>query len=181
MTTNHPEKLDPALIRPGRIDLTLKLDYIRASAAIALLEHYFAPTLNMEEEERIHEPLSQLINKSNINNNSNCKNNKNNNINNTGSAVTVPPSGVNVNLGVVDNNKNNNNKEEGRVGEGGGGGKALSRSQRLRIEDMFNRAEVQRTPAYMEQTCARFDDVESMLDSLEAEVRLCAAHPPHSF
>ncbi|RKP28195.1 P-loop containing nucleoside triphosphate hydrolase protein, partial [Syncephalis pseudoplumigaleata] len=27
MTSNHPEKLDPALIRAGRIDLSLQLDY----------------------------------------------------------------------------------------------------------------------------------------------------------
>lgn len=27
MTSNHPEKLDPALIRPGRIDINLKVDY----------------------------------------------------------------------------------------------------------------------------------------------------------
>ena len=27
MTSNHPEKLDPALIRPGRIDLIVKFDY----------------------------------------------------------------------------------------------------------------------------------------------------------
>lgn len=26
-TTNHPEQIDPALIRPGRIDLALKIDY----------------------------------------------------------------------------------------------------------------------------------------------------------
>ena len=28
ITTNHPEHLDPALVRPGRIDLHLKLDYV---------------------------------------------------------------------------------------------------------------------------------------------------------
>ncbi|KAL0243376.1 hypothetical protein GEMRC1_005937 [Eukaryota sp. GEM-RC1] len=27
MTTNHPEKIDPALRRPGRIDIDLKMDY----------------------------------------------------------------------------------------------------------------------------------------------------------
>jgi chaperone BCS1 len=27
MTTNHPENLDPALVRPGRVDLQVKLDY----------------------------------------------------------------------------------------------------------------------------------------------------------
>jgi chaperone BCS1 len=28
MTTNHPEKLDPALMRPGRVDISLELSYI---------------------------------------------------------------------------------------------------------------------------------------------------------
>ena len=28
MTSNHPEKLDPALIRPGRIDKTFHLTYM---------------------------------------------------------------------------------------------------------------------------------------------------------
>ena len=27
MTTNHREKLDPALLRPGRVDMTVRLDY----------------------------------------------------------------------------------------------------------------------------------------------------------
>lgn len=29
MTTNHKEELDPALIRPGRIDKDLLLDYMK--------------------------------------------------------------------------------------------------------------------------------------------------------
>mmetsp|Transcript_11820 Transcript_11820/g.21624 ORF Transcript_11820/g.21624 Transcript_11820/m.21624 type:complete len:577 (-) Transcript_11820:267-1997(-) len=41
MTTNHPEKLDPALIRPGRIDKVLKLDYVKADSAVSLVKHYF--------------------------------------------------------------------------------------------------------------------------------------------
>ncbi|KAL4960912.1 BCS1 and AAA domain-containing protein [Aspergillus stella-maris] len=31
MTTNHPEKLDPALVRPGRIDMTIAFGYSTAS------------------------------------------------------------------------------------------------------------------------------------------------------
>jgi len=27
MTTNHPEKLDPALLRPGRADVKVELNY----------------------------------------------------------------------------------------------------------------------------------------------------------
>ena len=33
MTSNHPEKLDPALIRPGRVNLKLYLGYIELPEA----------------------------------------------------------------------------------------------------------------------------------------------------
>ena len=41
MTTNHPEKLDPALVRPGRINLKLHLGYIDSEAAMEMCAHYF--------------------------------------------------------------------------------------------------------------------------------------------
>ena len=43
MTTNHPEKLDPALIRPGRINKKLYLGYLLLPEAAELVEHYFGP------------------------------------------------------------------------------------------------------------------------------------------
>eukprot|EP00803_Ostreobium_quekettii_P009968 evm.model.scf_285EXC.12 EVM.evm.TU.scf_285EXC.12 scf_285EXC:84718-88170(-) len=41
MTTNHPEKLDPALIRPGRVNKQLYLGYLRLEEALQMVEHYF--------------------------------------------------------------------------------------------------------------------------------------------
>lgn len=41
MTTNHPEKLDEALIRPGRIDKNMYMGYIEYPEAISMIKHYF--------------------------------------------------------------------------------------------------------------------------------------------
>lgn len=41
MTTNHPEKLDPALVRPGRINMEVRMSYIRPAEALKMLRRYF--------------------------------------------------------------------------------------------------------------------------------------------
>jgi mitochondrial chaperone BCS1 len=41
LTTNHRERLDPALIRPGRCDLEVKLGYLTAESCIKMFECFF--------------------------------------------------------------------------------------------------------------------------------------------
>mmetsp|Transcript_18010 Transcript_18010/g.38408 ORF Transcript_18010/g.38408 Transcript_18010/m.38408 type:complete len:588 (+) Transcript_18010:3-1766(+) len=41
MTTNHPEKLDPALIRPGRINKQVLMGYLYPDQALEMVRHYF--------------------------------------------------------------------------------------------------------------------------------------------
>jgi mitochondrial chaperone BCS1 len=41
LTTNHRDRLDPALIRPGRCDLEIKLDYLTVETCIKMFECFF--------------------------------------------------------------------------------------------------------------------------------------------
>jgi hypothetical protein len=69
LTTNHPEKLDPALIRPGRIDYVLELKYSRVVDIKHILENYFETNVDLKDFENIkdftYSPafIKQLCNK----------------------------------------------------------------------------------------------------------------------
>lgn len=53
LSTNHPEHLDPALIRPGRIDKKLLLGYMSAPHVVAMMEHYFQGALQVDQAQRV--------------------------------------------------------------------------------------------------------------------------------
>jgi chaperone BCS1 len=45
LTTNHPEKLDPALLRPGRVDLKVNVGYVTKAAFISFIECFYETVL----------------------------------------------------------------------------------------------------------------------------------------
>eukprot|EP00931_Biecheleriopsis_adriatica_P056594 TRINITY_DN33538_c0_g1_i1.p1 TRINITY_DN33538_c0_g1~~TRINITY_DN33538_c0_g1_i1.p1 ORF type:complete len:670 (-),score=132.54 TRINITY_DN33538_c0_g1_i1:203-2179(-) len=53
MTSNHPEKLDLALIRPGRIDKMFHLSYMVGEQACKMVSHYFQEELSAEVQQHI--------------------------------------------------------------------------------------------------------------------------------
>ncbi|CAJ1945560.1 unnamed protein product [Cylindrotheca closterium] len=61
MTTNHPEILDGALIRPGRIDKRLDLGYMIGQDMIDMIEHYFEIEggLDVEMKKRIEDLIEK--------------------------------------------------------------------------------------------------------------------------
>ena len=57
MTTNHPEHLDPALVRPGRVDMQFHLDFCSHYQIMEILKLYFPKYMNdiacFQETERL--------------------------------------------------------------------------------------------------------------------------------
>merc|ERR1712211_147780 len=45
ITTNYPERLDNALIRPGRIDMKVKFGLCTAASIVEMYKHYFETEL----------------------------------------------------------------------------------------------------------------------------------------
>lgn len=54
MTSNYPEKLDSALIRPGRIDLITYFSNCNTNMMIECLEYFFRVTLTTEQKELVN-------------------------------------------------------------------------------------------------------------------------------
>ncbi len=50
MTTNHKEKLDPALLRPGRVDVHVELANASHKQMIDLFLRFFPEKLDLAEE-----------------------------------------------------------------------------------------------------------------------------------
>jgi SpoVK/Ycf46/Vps4 family AAA+-type ATPase len=46
ISSNHYDKLDPALVRPGRIDITMKLDNVTQDTIGQMFQHYYGCTAN---------------------------------------------------------------------------------------------------------------------------------------
>lgn len=53
ITTNHYDKLDPALIRPGRIDLALHLEHASLKTIAEMYEHYYGSQMDPNDLEII--------------------------------------------------------------------------------------------------------------------------------
>merc|ERR1719321_1768941 len=55
MTSNHPEKLDPALIRPGRISKRIHLGTMAPESLVGMVEHYHATTLTEAQKAELRD------------------------------------------------------------------------------------------------------------------------------
>lgn len=53
ITSNHYDKLDPALVRPGRIDITLNLDFASVSTICEMYKHYYGKPVEASDIDHI--------------------------------------------------------------------------------------------------------------------------------
>ncbi|OQR85152.1 bcs1 aaa-type ATPase [Thraustotheca clavata] len=60
MTTNHPEKLDPALIRPGRVNKKMLLGLMSPRHVACMVEHYFDIELTIKQKQTIVDCMATI-------------------------------------------------------------------------------------------------------------------------
>ena len=65
MTTNHIEKLDPALIRPGRVDRLIEITYLTSPQMKAMFEKFY-PKVNPQISTTFITNIMKIINKYDI-------------------------------------------------------------------------------------------------------------------
>jgi len=53
MTSNHADKLDPALIRPGRVDMNIEMSYCSSTIIKQIYEHFYDIKMTDDEFRRI--------------------------------------------------------------------------------------------------------------------------------
>ncbi|GMF25191.1 unnamed protein product [Phytophthora lilii] len=53
MTTNHPEKLDPALVRPGRVNKKLLLSYMGCTQTQQMIEYFCVTKFDEAQARRL--------------------------------------------------------------------------------------------------------------------------------
>ncbi|OIW17252.1 hypothetical protein TanjilG_22364 [Lupinus angustifolius] len=58
-TTNHVEKIDPALLRPGRMDMHINLSFLKAKAFRILASNYF----DIRDKHPLFEQIEELLEK----------------------------------------------------------------------------------------------------------------------
>lgn len=61
ITTNHPEKLDPALTRPGRINIKIHLGYMCYPETKEMVEYYTKEKFTKEEDNKFQEMFAHNI------------------------------------------------------------------------------------------------------------------------
>jgi hypothetical protein len=65
ISSNHYDKLDPALVRPGRIDITLKMEKATRNTISKMFEFHYGKKINMSKLKKIkdrHFSPAQIIN-----------------------------------------------------------------------------------------------------------------------
>jgi len=61
LTTNHIERLDPALIRPGRVDVRAEISHASAHTASKLFERFYRGVLPGEELAQMAEKFGSVV------------------------------------------------------------------------------------------------------------------------